>query len=63
MVKEKKPNLVFLLETKIRNNKKLVRIRSKLGYENMFIVDCVEKSGGLVLFWKKEAGVEIQHFS
>jgi hypothetical protein len=63
MVKNKKPNLVFLMETKIRNNKKMEKIRSKLGFENMFVMDCVGKNGSLVLFWKKEAEVEIQHFS
>jgi hypothetical protein len=35
----------------------------KLGFDNMFVVDCVGKGGGLALFWGEESGVEIQNFS
>jgi hypothetical protein len=62
MVKEKRPNLVFLMETKLRKQK-LEIIRSKLGFENMFVVDCVGKSGGLVLFWEEGWEVEVQNYS
>ncbi|XP_059450845.1 uncharacterized protein LOC132181612 [Corylus avellana] len=62
MVKVKRPNLVFLMETKLRQNK-MEGIRMKLGFGNMFVVDCVGWSGGLVLFWEDGSGVEIQNFS
>jgi hypothetical protein len=62
LVKEKKPKIVFLMETKARTEK-MERVRIQLGFENMFVVDSVGKSGGLALFWMIEAGVEIQNYS
>ncbi|XP_059458992.1 uncharacterized protein LOC132188495 [Corylus avellana] len=62
MVKVKKPILVFLMETKLRSNK-MEKVRWKLGFNNMFVVDCVGKSGGLAMLWQNEAGAEIQNFS
>jgi hypothetical protein len=35
----------------------------KLGFGNMFAVDCVGKSGGLGLLWGDDAKVEVQNFS
>jgi hypothetical protein len=61
-VKEKKPTLVFLMETKLRQ-KKLEVIRCKLGYLGLFMVDCIGRSGGLALLWDSETVVEIQNFS
>jgi exonuclease III len=57
MVKEKKPNLVFLMETKLRQ-KQMESIRVKLGFKNVFVVDCIGKGGGLALFWG--AGCEVE---
>ena len=51
LVRTKKPIMVFLMETKSRKNK-MERIRSKLGFPNMLVVDCVGKGGGLVLLCK-----------
>jgi exonuclease III len=48
LVKEKKPNIVFLMETKLRANK-MEKVQSQLGFEHMLVVDCVGKSGGLAL--------------
>jgi exonuclease III len=62
LVKEKRPNLVFLMETKLRKLK-LESIRTKLAFENMFVVDCVGKSGGLALFWEEGWEVEVQNYS
>ena len=62
MMKVKKLDLVFLMKTKLRQ-KKMEVIRSKLGFENMFAVDCVGRSGGLSLFWGFKAKVEVQNFS
>jgi hypothetical protein len=39
------------------------RVRYKLGFENMFVVDSVGKSGGLALLWKTEVGAVIQNYS
>ena len=62
LVKEKKPNIVFLMETKLRSNK-MERVRVQLGFEYMFVVDSIGKSGGLALFWTEDAEVEIQNYS
>jgi hypothetical protein len=62
MVKEKQPNLVFLMETKLRKNK-MKRIRIKLKFRNMFVIESMEKSGGLALFWEDECDAEIQNYS
>jgi hypothetical protein len=62
MVKVKYPTVVFLMETKMRQGK-MERIRCLLGFNNLFVVDSVGKSGGLALLWKEEADLEIQNFS
>ena len=62
MVKDKKPNLVFLMETK-SSAKRMKRVRVQLGFEHMLVVDCVGKSGGLALLWMSESEVEIQNYS
>jgi hypothetical protein len=54
--------MVFLMETKLRQNKMEV-IKLKAGFDNVFTVDCVSRSGGLALLWKNEAGVTIQNYS
>ena len=61
-MKNKKPNLVFLMETKSHKNK-MERLWTKLGFANMFVVDCVGKSGGLALLWEDGGEVDIQNFS
>ena len=62
LVKEKKPDLVFLMETKM-NNKKCDSIQIKLGFDYLFCVDCVGHSGGLILMWKADFNVVIQNYS
>jgi len=61
-VREKKPVLVFLMETKIMQNKSSF-LKVKLGFDSVFTVDCKGRSGGLILLWKKEIEVEIQNYS
>jgi hypothetical protein len=51
MVKENKPNILFLMETKCRKEK-LEVIRVKLGFAGLFVVDSVGISGGLVVYQK-----------
>jgi hypothetical protein len=62
LVRVKQPNLVFLMETKLRHNK-IEGIRIKTGFRNLFVVDCVRKSGGLALLWNEETDVTIQNHS
>lgn len=54
MVKEKKPVLVFLMETKLRQNK-MEAVRHKLGFQCLFVVDCVGQSGRLAMLWNEDS--------
>jgi hypothetical protein len=62
MVKEKKPTLLFLMETKSRQNYMEV-IRVKLGFDGLFNVDPVGRSGGLALLWRDGDDLTIQNFT
>jgi exonuclease III len=62
MVKEKRPNILFLMETKCSRSK-IEGIRVKLGYNGMFVVEPVGRSGGLALFWRDNQDLEIQNFT
>jgi hypothetical protein len=50
------------METKLRK-KKMENVRIKISLNNMFMVESIGKSGGLVLFWEDECRVEIKNFS
>jgi hypothetical protein len=50
MVKEKKPNFLFLIET-ISSKKRMEVLRVRLGFEGLFVVEPVGRSGELALFW------------
>ena len=62
LTKEKKPNILFLMETKCRRQK-MEHIRVKMGFDYMFVVDPIGRSGGLALCWNDAAILEIQNFS
>jgi exonuclease III len=51
MVKEKKPDILFLMETKCRKER-MEGIRVKLNFQGLFVVEPVGLSGGLALLWK-----------
>ena len=62
MVKVKRLWMVFLMETKPWKSKMEV-VRYKLGFPNLFVVDCVGKSDGLALLWGDEIVLDIQNYS
>jgi exonuclease III len=62
LVKEKRPKLVFLMETKLRSYR-VEGIKIRMGFRNVFVVDCVGKSGGLALMWSDDIQVDIQNYS
>jgi len=62
MVRAKRPNLVFLMETKTMHME-VEGIRRKLGFDPAFNVDCKGRSGGLILLWNTTITVEIQNYS
>jgi hypothetical protein len=62
LVEEKRPTILFLMETKLQRTK-MTCLRVKLGFDSMFVVDSVGRSGGLALFWKEDVQLEIQNYS
>jgi hypothetical protein len=62
MVKMKGPKVLFLLETKL-DTVRMEGVRVKLGFENVFSVPSLGRSGGLALLWQNEAEIVIQNFS
>jgi len=62
LVKMKRLTLVFLMETKVIQ-RRADFLRVKLGFQNMFCVDCRGRSGGLMLLWGSDLDLEIQNFS
>jgi hypothetical protein len=62
LTKEKKPTILFLMETKCRRHK-MEYIRVKMGFECILVVDPIGRSGGLALCWNDVDMLEIQNFS
>jgi exonuclease III len=62
LVKDKKPTLVFLIETKLKAPQ-METIKATMKFDNVFTVDCVGRSGGMALLWKSEFSVDIQNYS
>lgn len=62
LVHSKKPEIIFIIETLVGNSK-LQPIKNKLGFEGLFVVDNVGRSGGLALFWKEGTEVNIRGYS
>jgi hypothetical protein len=62
MVKEKRLTMVFIMETKLRQQK-MEGIRRRLGFDCMFVIDCVGRGGGLALLWGKEIHATIQNYN
>lgn len=61
MVKQNKLEMVFLIKTKLHIvNMEWVRVQ--LGFDNMFVMDCVRHSEGLALLWMTHIGVEQKKF-
>ncbi|KAL3530647.1 hypothetical protein ACH5RR_009969 [Cinchona calisaya] len=50
------PSIIFLCETK-QKKKILDKVRSKISFDNCFIVDSLNKSGGMAMFWRNDVNV------
>ena len=59
MQKAEDPDILFLSETKLDRNR-MQRFKGMLNMQNLEVRDCVGKSGGLALFWKKEVKVQVK---
>lgn len=62
LVSSKKPSFIFLIET-LCSKSKLERIKIQLGYDGLFVVERVGRSGGLALLWKAPSNVDILKFA
>ncbi|KAK3211118.1 hypothetical protein Dsin_015824 [Dipteronia sinensis] len=56
------PDLVFIVETK-SGNRKMERLRVKLGYVGKLVVESSSRSGGLVLFWFDRVSIDLLLYS
>jgi hypothetical protein len=61
-VKDKNPSFIFLMET-ISSKFYMEKVRCRLGYDCLFAVDPVGRSGGLALLWKNFDRLEIYNYS
>lgn len=57
-----KPNVLFLIETKTFHLK-LNRLKYSLGFQCLFSVDGIGRSGGLAQLWKEDFPLNIHTFS
>lgn len=62
VVRQERPNFVFLCETK-DNKGKLERVRRALGFDGLIVVDAIGKSGGLALLWRIKDQVKLNNLS
>ncbi|XP_019167308.1 PREDICTED: uncharacterized protein LOC109163041 [Ipomoea nil] len=62
MVSKKKPDFVFLMETKVARIH-AERVRVKIGYEGLFYVNNTGRSGGLALLWRKNNTARLLGYS
>ncbi|XP_042944707.1 uncharacterized protein LOC122278595 [Carya illinoinensis] len=60
--KEKKPNLVFLMETKM-NSKKAEKVKRSLKGDGFFVAEPVGKKGGLIMWWDQNVTAEVANYS
>ncbi|GAA0159982.1 hypothetical protein LIER_16640 [Lithospermum erythrorhizon] len=62
LVNFNKPDLVFLIDTKLRNDE-WEYVKTKVKLPNALTVDARGRKGGLSLLWSRECEVEIKSFS
>ncbi|VFQ92152.1 unnamed protein product [Cuscuta campestris] len=62
LVSAKKPNFVFLMETKGAGNL-VENLRVKIGFDGAFSVCSVGRSGGLALLWKENGTASLLSYS
>lgn len=60
--KQEEADILFLCETKM-GKRKIEKFRWMLGLTNMVFKECVGKSGGLALFWRKEVNLNLKEIS
>jgi hypothetical protein len=58
LVRDFCPSIVFLSKTKQQKNR-VENLKNRLGMNKCFIVDGIDKSGGLALYWSDSIKIEI----
>jgi len=56
------PDILFLSKTKM-DRRRIEGLRWKLGLTNLVVKDCDGKSGGLVIFWRKDIVLQLRGVS
>lgn len=51
------PDIIFLSETKNKKNF-MNKVLKQIGFDDLFCIDPIGKSGGLSVMWKKETQIE-----
>lgn len=62
MIRKYRPTVVFLMETKSRNNR-MERVRRSCNYQHGFCIPPIGTAGGLCLWWDTNINLEILSFS
>lgn len=60
--KQEDPDVLFICETKMVE-RNIRRFKWLLGMHGMVARDCEGRSGGIVLFWKKEVNIKLRNYS
>ena len=62
MVRRWSPRVLFLMETKAKN-KRMERIKNRIGLPNGLFVPCVGRKGGLAMLCARDIDLEIRSYS
>ncbi|KAF5477414.1 hypothetical protein F2P56_004054 [Juglans regia] len=62
LIKEKDPDMVFLMETRLYGDRAR-NIARRFKFEGCIVVDAVGRSGGFLLFWKQDIHYELFNYS
>lgn len=62
LTQEKKPNIIFLIETKL-DAIKMELVRHRIGFEGCLMVSALGRKGGLAMLWCTEEQVEVWNYS
>jgi hypothetical protein len=61
-VRDFSPSILCVVETQVQKSR-VENLASTLGYDNVFAVSSIGRSGGLVMFWKNEINMDIFPYS
>ncbi|XP_074352672.1 uncharacterized protein LOC141691818 [Apium graveolens] len=62
LVKTRKPDFLFLSETRVYSNK-IMELSSSFGFANNYVVDCIGRAGGLAIMWMNTVSCSINRSS